>query len=322
MSEQEQSFENKIPLIILAGPTAVGKTSLSIALAKAVNGEIISADSMQVYRGMDIGTAKIKPSETEGIRHHLIDILEPAESFHVVLFQKLAKEAIADIRAKGRIPVVVGGTGFYIQALLYDIDFSENNESSGYREYLQALSETHGASYLHDMLKKVDADAAEQIHTNNIKRIIRALEYYEQTGRQISKHNSEQQNRKSPYHYVYFVLNDQRQRLYQRIEQRIDNMMEKGLLDEVKKLKETGCKRGMVSMEGLGYKELLDYLDGKCTLEEAVYMLKRDTRHFAKRQLTWFRRERDVIWMDRQEYGDDPHILEAILKVLEKNGFL
>lgn len=320
MDRQTMKNENKIPLIILTGPTAVGKTALSIALAKAVNGEMISADSMQVYKGMDIGTAKVTKAEMAGIPHHLIDILEPDEDFHVVEFQRLAKEALRDIHARGKLPILVGGTGFYIQALLYDIDFSENDADTGYREQLEELAKAQGVEALHDMLRRVDPEAAAQIHANNKKRVIRALEYYEKTGEQISKHNAEQHAKSSPYRYAYFVLNDDRQRLYKRIEQRIDEMMAAGLVDEVKRLRDSGCKRGMVSMEGLGYKEILAYLDGECTLEEAVYVLKRDTRHFAKRQLTWFKRERDVIWLNRAEYGDDARILEEMLLRLRALG--
>lgn len=320
MDGQTMINDNKIPLIILTGPTAVGKTALSIALAKAVNGEMISADSMQVYKGMDIGTAKVTKAEMAGIPHHLIDILEPDEGFHVVTFQKLAREAVRDIHARGKVPIVVGGTGFYIQALLYDIDFSENDADTGYREHLEALAKEQGVQVLHEMLRRVDPAAAEQIHANNKKRVIRALEYYEKTGEQISKHNAEQHAKQSPYHYAYFVLNDDRKKLYQRIERRIDEMMAAGLVDEVKRLQAAGCRRGMVSMEGLGYKEILAYLEGECTLEEAVYVLKRDTRHFAKRQLTWFKRERDVIWLDRTAYEDDTRILEEMLRQLRILG--
>ena len=306
----------KKPLIILTGPTAVGKTALSISLAKAVGGEMISADSMQVYRGMDVGTAKIRQEEMCGIPHYLIDVLDPKEAFNVTLFKQMALEAMENIYARGRIPIVVGGTGFYIQALLYDIDFSRHDDDMEYREELMKLGSEKGAEYLHHMLSLVDGEAAKEIHANNMKRVIRALEYYYQTGEKISVHNARQRESVSPYHFMYFVLNDDRAKLYQRIEQRIDTMLEDGLVEEVKKLKESGCHKGMVSMEGLGYKEILDYLDGNCTLEEAVYILKRDTRHFAKRQLTWFKRERDVTWIDRQVYENDEKILETMLDML------
>lgn len=304
----------KRPLIILTGPTAVGKTKASIGLAKALNGEIISADSMQVYKYMDIGSAKIRPEEMQGIRHYLIDELEPDEEFHVVKFQQMAKEAMEAIYVKGKIPIVVGGTGFYIQALLYDIDFTESNEDSTYRQELEQLAKEQGAEQLHEMLRNVDPVSADTIHANNVKRVIRALEFYHQTGEKISEHNEQERAKESPYDFCYFVLNDDRENLYERINLRIDQMLEEGLVKEVKSLKDKGYTRDMVSMQGLGYKEILDYLNGECTLEEAIYILKRDTRHFAKRQLTWFRRERDVIWIDKPAYNyDEDKILEAML---------
>ena len=294
------------PLIILAGPTAVGKTSLSIRLAKETGGEIISADSMQVYRHMDIGSAKITKEEMDGVPHYLVDVLEPEEEFNVVRFQQMAKEAAEKIWEKGKIPLVVGGTGFYIQALLYDIDFTENDGDESYRRQLeQKGSDEEGASELYEMLKTVDPKAAQEIHPRNIKRIIRALEFYHQTGRKISEHNETQRQKESPYNYAYFVLTDERSRLYERIDQRVDLMMEQGLLDEVRYLKERGVRKDSTAMQGLGYKELYAYLEGEYPLDEAVRIIKRDTRHFAKRQLTWFKRERDVIWADKSVIGQE-----------------
>ena len=312
----KQQYKTKKPLIILTGPTAVGKTKLSIELAKAVNGQMISADSMQVYRHMDIGTAKIRSEEMQGIPHYLIDVLDPWESFDVVRFQTMAKEALEKIYAAGAIPIVVGGTGFYIQALLYDIDFDENDSETDYRTELQAFADLHGSEALHDRLRQVDEKSALMIHPNNVKRVIRALEFYHQTGTRISEHNETQRQKESPYRFVYFVLDDERERIYRRIDQRIDQMLDQGLVAEVKQLRDMGCTRDMVSMQGLGYKEILAYLDGKCTLEEAVYILKRDTRHFAKRQLTWFRREQEVRWIERQEYPDEAAMLQAMLAQL------
>ena len=294
------------PLIILAGPTAVGKTSLSIRLAKEIGGEIISADSMQVYRHMDIGSAKITKEEMGGVPHYLVDVLEPEEEFNVVRFQQMAKEAAERIWKKGKIPLVVGGTGFYIQALLYDIDFTENDGDESYRRQLeQKASDEEGASELYEMLKTVDPKAAQEIHPRNIKRVIRALEFYHQTGKKISEHNETQRQKESPYHYAYFVLTDERSRLYERIDQRVDLMMEEGLLDEVCYLKERGVRKDSTAMQGLGYKELYEYLEGRYPLDEAVRIIKRDTRHFAKRQLTWFKRERDVIWADKSVIGQE-----------------
>ena len=303
----------KKPLIILTGPTAVGKTALSIKLAQQINGQMISADSMQVYRHMDIGTAKISIEEMQGIPHYLIDVLEPTEEFNIVRFQQMAKAALEQIYAAGAIPIVVGGTGFYIQSLLYDIQFEESNEDTGYRDALQQLATDRGPEYLHRLLAEVDPAAASGIHAHNVKRVIRALEFYHQTGTRISEHNEEQRKRTSPYQFLYFVLNDDRQALYARIDQRIDQMLEAGLVTEVRMLKDMGCTRDMVSMQGLGYKEILDYLEGRCTLDDAIYILKRDTRHFAKRQLTWFRREPDVIWLNRTDYPDDTAILQDML---------
>ncbi|HJC34146.1 MAG TPA: tRNA (adenosine(37)-N6)-dimethylallyltransferase MiaA [Candidatus Mediterraneibacter faecipullorum] len=294
------------PLIILAGPTAVGKTSLSIRLAKETGGEIISADSMQVYRHMDIGSAKITKEEMEGVPHYLVDVLEPEEEFNVVRFQQMAKEAAERIWEKGKIPLVVGGTGFYIQALLYDIDFTENDGDESYRRQLeQKASDEEGTSELYEMLKAVDLKAAQKIHPRNIKRIVRALEFYHQTGKKISEHNETQRQKMSPYNYAYFVLTDERGRLYERIDRRVDLMMEQGLLDEVRYLKERGVRKDSTAMQGLGYKELYAYLEGEYPLDEAVRIIKRDTRHFAKRQLTWFKRERDVIWADKSVIGQE-----------------
>ena len=309
----------KKPLIILTGPTAVGKTKASISLAQRLNGEIISADSMQVYKHMDIGSAKIRTEEMNGITHHLVDVLEPDEEFHVVRFQQMAKQALDEIYAKGKIPIVVGGTGFYIQALLYDIDFTENNEDTPYRNELAEIAETKGAEYLHQMLREVDPESADTIHANNIKRVIRALEFFNQTGQKISSHNETERAKSSPYDFCYFVLNDDRENLYHRINTRIDEMLEEGLVEEVTRLKARGYTKDMVSMQGLGYKEILDYLDGTCSLEEAVYVLKRDTRHFAKRQLTWFRREKDVIWIDKKVLNyDEETILETMLDCIRE----
>lgn len=313
----------KKPLIILTGPTAVGKTKLSIALAKAVNGEIISADSMQVYRRMDIGSAKIRPEEMQGVPHHLIDVLEPEEDFYVVLFQKLAKEAMEDIWSRGHIPILTGGTGFYIQALLYDIDFTEQECDSAYRRQLEELAETRGNHYLHEMLKAVDPASAEAIHENNRKRVIRALEFYHESGERISEHNERESQKTSPYNFAYFVLNDDREKLYRRIDARVDAMVKAGLVDEVARLQQMGCHADMVSMQGLGYKEILAYLNGTSTLEEAIYIIKRESRHFAKRQLTWFRRERDVIWLNKPDFEyDDTKILTYMMDVLQAKGIL
>ena len=306
----------KKPLIILTGPTAVGKTSLSIALAKAVNGEIISADSMQVYRHMDIGSAKIRPEEMHGVPHHLVDCLEPDEEFNVVRFQQMAKEAMEGIYARGRIPVLVGGTGFYIQAVTGDIDFTVHGEDTTYRRMLEEKAKTEGAQVLHEMLAAVDPASAEAIHANNVKRVIRALEYYQQTGKPISQHNEEQRQKESPYNLAYFVLNDDRSRLYERIDARIDQMLDEGLIDEVKALKEMGYHKGMVSMQGLGYKELLPCLHGDISLAQAAEAIKVGTRNYARRQLIWFRRDTRIRWIPSTELS---HAKERIIQDWEEH---
>lgn len=306
------------PLVVLTGPTAVGKTAVSVEFAKAVQGEIISADSMQVYRGMDIGSAKIRPEEMGGIPHHLLDILEPEETFHVMLFQKLAKEAIEKIYSRGHIPILTGGTGFYIQSVLYDIAFTQETDSN-VRNLLEREAADKGAEYLHEKLAAVDPVTAENIHANNLKRVIRALEFYELNGYTLSEHNERERQRKSPYLFRYYVLNEPRETLYERIEARVDQMMAQGLAEEVKALKERGCTRDMVSMQGLGYKEMLDYLAGICTLEEAVDTIKKETRHFAKRQLTWFRREKEVTWVEKEKFEDRRQLLDFLIEDFTKN---
>lgn len=340
----------KRPIIVLSGPTAVGKTKLSIALAKAVGGEILSADSMQVYRHMDIGSAKITEEEMEGVPHHMIDILEPWEEFSVAVFQNRCKDCLSGIYARRHIPIVAGGTGFYIQALLRDIDFSDSRQGaphlkdgsgaqsrdpkepeqdrewggsggdsgSEYRAELEALAQERGTEYLHRMLAQLDPASAVAIHPNNRKRVIRALEYYRLTGEPISAHNERERRKPPAYDACYFVLNDLRERLYARIDRRVDEMMDKGLVAEVEALRRMGCHRGMISMQGLGYKEILAYLEGESTLEEAVEILKRDTRRFAKRQLTWFRCERDVIWVNKNEFRyDEDEMLRFMLEKVQ-----
>lgn len=301
-------------LIILTGPTAVGKSKLSIELARKVGGEIISADSMQVYKYMDIGTDKIKKENMGGVPHHLIDILEPTQEFNVVLFQKLVKEAMEGIYHRGHIPILVGGTGFYIQAILYDIDFTSTDADMSYRHGLEEIAKVKGGEVLHQRLELVDPESAKAIPAGNVKRVIRALEYYEKTGRKISDHNKEQHEKTSPYDFRYFVLTDHREVLYEKIDKRVDKMIEDGLLGECQKLMTMGIEPSMTSMQGLGYREMMGYINGEYDLERAIYLIKRNTRHFAKRQLTWFRREKDVIWVDKSEYNrEDAQVLDAIL---------
>lgn len=295
----------KKPLIILTGPTAAGKTALSVRLAQEIGGEIISADSMQVYRGMDIGTAKVTEAEKGGVQHHLIDVLDPREPFNVCEFRRMAKAAVERVYESGHVPILVGGTGFYIQSVLYDIDFDDNAEETTLRERLQQELNTFGEKYMHEKLRAIDPEAAAAIHPNNRKRVLRAIEFYQLTGKKISQHNQEQRKRESPYEFLYYVLTMERQALYRRIELRVDRMMADGLLDEVKTLRDRGMHADLISMQGIGYRQIFDYLDGIATIEEAVERIKRETRHFAKRQLTWFRREPDAIWLCAEDYGND-----------------
>lgn len=333
-------------IIILTGPTAVGKTELSIQLAKKVGAEIISADSMQVYKGMDIGTAKITKEEMCGVNHYLIDILSPNQSFDVVQFQTLAKEAIKQIYQNGHIPMIVGGTGFYIQSVLYDIDFSKSTSNNTnfnendiinksynankqaiidqkYRNFLYNIAQTKGNAVLHCMLAEVDEESAKNIHPNNVKRIVRALEYYKETGSKISSHNETQRQKKSPYNFAYFVLNDDRKKLYEKIDTRVEIMFQKGLIDETKKLIDCGLKKESTAMSGIGYKELFDYHEGKASLEQTIELIKQNTRHFAKRQITWFKRERDVLWINYPEYDySKEKILKAMFEKLQERNII
>ena len=311
-------MNGKLPLVVLTGPTAVGKTSLSIRLAHEISAEIISADSMQVYKRMDIGTAKIKKEEMDGITHHMIDILEPREDFNVTMFVSMASELVKNITDRGNIPLITGGTGFYIQALLKNVMFTEEKEDSSIRRELMEYAAANGTEALHDMLGMTDPEYAAQVHPNNIKRVIRAIEYYRQTGDKFSEHNKREALRESPYNYAYFVLNDRRSHIYDRINKRVDIMMQDGLVNEVASLLEEGCTTDMVSMQGLGYKEIIEYIQGKCTLDEAVDNIKQSTRHFAKRQLTWFRREPDVTMLDISQYGSREKVYEKMLEILKE----
>jgi len=294
----------KTPLLIVAGPTATGKSDSAVELALRMNGEVISADSMQVYRGMDIGSAKVTVGEMRGVPHHLIDCADPSENWNVVRFQKEARRAVQDIASRGRLPILCGGTGFYIQALLYDIDFTQMEENTPLRDRLSALAAEKGPEAVHALLLEKDPASAAAIHPNNLKRVIRAIEFMEESGGSIAAHNSQQRERESAYRSVFFVLTMDRARLYEKIDRRVDIMMERGLVDEVAGLRAMGIQRDSTSMQGIGYKQIYGYLDGEYDLEEAVRLIKRDTRHFAKRQLTWFKREKDVIWTDLDRFGN------------------
>ena len=313
MNYKKELIKLHKPLIILTGPTAVGKTATSIGFAKAIGGEIISADSIQVYKGMDIGSAKITKQEMDGVPHHLIDILNPEDAFNVMLFQQYAKKAIHEIYERGHIPIITGGTGFYIQSVLYDIQF-EDEEESDVRKRLEQEAAEFGAEYLYEKLQNVDKLYADSLHANNVKRVIRALEFYELNGYPFSQHNQTQRENVSPYLFRYYVLNEERGVLYRRIEQRVDNMVSEGLLEEIKGLKEKGYTRNLVSMQGIGYKEVFRYLDNECSFDDAIAEIKLNTRHFAKRQLTWFRREKEVCFINKQDFSHDyDKILEYLI---------
>ena len=296
--------QKKRKLAVIAGPTAVGKSAAAVGLAKRLDGEIVSADSVQVYRGMDIGSAKVTEEQMQGIPHHLISVLDPHENFDIVRFKQMADEAIDDICSRGRLPVMCGGTGFYIQSVIYGIDFTENESRPDIRARLQAYADEHGADALHDLLRERDPASAEAIHPHNVRKVIRALEFWELSGGiAISEHNARERGRQPGFDLAYFGLYRPRELLYADIDRRVDMMMEQGLLDEVKGLIEAGVPLNGTAMQALGYKELAEHLGGGCSLEEAVEKIKTGSRHYAKRQLTWLRRERNVIWINMQDFA-------------------
>ena len=301
MSDISQAV--KTPLLIIAGPTATGKSASAAELAIRMDGEVVSADSMQVYRGMDIGSAKVTAEEMRGVPHHLIDCVDPSETWNVVRFQEEARKAVSGIAARGKLPILCGGTGFYIQALLYDIDFTQMEENTPLRQRLSDMAAEKGPEAVHALLAQRDPASAAAIHPNNIKRVIRALEFIEASGDSIAAHNAQQREKESAYRSVFFVLTMDRAGLYERIDRRVDIMMQQGLLEEVRGLRDRGIPRDSTAMQGIGYKQIYGFLEGEYSLEEAVRLVKRDTRHFAKRQLTWFRREKDVIWVDLDRFG-------------------
>ena len=309
----------KKPLVVIAGPTACGKTDISIELAKRINGEIISADSMQVYKFMDIGTAKATKEEMQGIKHYLIDEFMPDEDFNVMIFQQKAKEYMEEIYSKGKIPIIAGGTGFYINAVVNDNEFTETEEDNSLREKLYKDAQENGADYNHNKLKKIDPEYAATVHANNIKRVARALEYFCLTGQKFSEHNAEEKKKTSPYNTSFIILNMDREKLYKRIDMRVDIMIKNGLIDEVKKLLDMGYNPRLVSMQGLGYKEIVPYIAGEWSLEKAVDELKKRTRHFAKRQLTWFKRQTEnCLWVDLTE-GNKEKALNKITEYINNN---
>ena len=311
----------KKPLIVIAGPTACGKTGLSIKLAKLINGEIISGDSMQVYKYMDIGTAKATKEEMNGIKHYMIDEFYPDEEFNVTIFQKKSKEYMEKIYSENKIPILCGGTGFYINALVNDNDFTETENDYTFRNSLYKFAEDNGAEALHKRLEDIDPESAKNIHPNNIKRVARAIEFFELTKTPISKHNENEKQKTSPYNTAFIILNMDRAKLYDRIEKRIDIMVENGLIEEVKKLLDMGYSEDLVSMQGIGYKEIVPYIKGECSLDYAISELKKATRHFAKRQITWFKRQTEGLWVDLSVQSED-EALKTIENYIKELGII
>lgn len=305
---------NKKKILILAGPTGVGKTNLSIKLAKKMNGEIISADSMQIYKYMDIGSAKIKNEEMDGVIHHLINVCEPDEEFNVSVYVDLAKKIIDEITLKNKLPIIVGGTGLYIRSLIYNQKHCTLGEDKEYRNYLQNLAEEKGNEYVHSMLKEIDYESYSTIHFNNLKRVVRALEVYHLTKKTFSSFKYDEE---AIYDFKYYILNLDRKNLYENINKRVDFMIEEGLINEVKKLKERGYTRNLQSMQGIGYKEVFDYLDNKISLDEMIELIKKNSRNYAKRQLTWFRKEKESHFINKDNMDDD-QILNYIINDYNK----
>ena len=308
----------KQKLLVLGGPTAVGKTELSIKLAKELNGEIISADSMQIYKYMDIGSAKVTEQEMDGIKHHLIDVIEPNVPFSVADFKEYGEIALKNILSKNKFPIIAVGTGLYINSLTCNMTFTEAEKDEEYRLYLEKLSEEKGNDFVHEMLKEIDPISYKEIHANNRKRVIRALEVYKLTKKPFSSFNAGEDFYKSDYDVYYYVLTMNRDKLYERINKRVDIMIEKGLLEECIKLKEMGYTSNMQSMQGIGYKEILYYLENKISFEDAVNMIKQGSRNYAKRQLTWFRRDKRCIFLDKDVMSED-EILHKVLNDIRNN---
>lgn len=308
----------KQKLLIIAGPTGVGKTELSIKLAKLLNGEVISADSMQIYKYMDIGSAKVTKDEMQGIKHHMIDVVLPSENFTVVDYKNMAEKEINNVIEQNKLPIIVGGTGLYINSLTCNMNFTEAESDIEYRKYLEDLAIEKGNEYVHNLLKEIDPISYEKIHANNLKRVIRALEVYKVSGKPFSSFNDLETFYKSKYDIYYYVLNMNRDKLYDRINIRVDKMFSDGLLQECKNLKELGYNTTMQSMQGIGYKEVLYYLDNKITLEEAREMIKQGSRNYAKRQLTWFRKDPRVKFINKDIYSEEA-ILNLIIKDIKNN---
>jgi len=311
-------LNNKENLLIILGPTAIGKSDVAINVAQKINGEIISADSMQIYKYMDIGTAKVKPEEMRGIPHYLIDIVYPDEEFTVADFKHEAEKYISEINNKNKLPIVVGGTGLYINSLVYELKFTKVKSNPDLRQNLNELAEKYGNNYIYNKLCKIDSISAKRINPNDRKRIIRALEIYYETGKPMSYFNNNFRKESNKYNLIMIGLNTDRKLLYSRIEKRIDEMINRGLIDEVKNLLNMGYNKNLTSMQAIGYKEIISYLEGEIELSEAINILKRNTRRFAKRQLTWFRRDNRIKWIDIKDFKDIDDIGNYIFSYVNK----
>lgn len=305
----------KKKVLVIAGPTAVGKTNLSIRLAKALNGEIVSTDSMQIYKYMDIGSAKITREEMQGVPHHMIDVVDPKDSYSVAEYKDSAIRCIEDIISRNKLPILVGGTGLYINALTCNMNFTEAESDTEYRKELEILADINGNEFIHNMLKEIDPVSYKEIHYNNRKRVIRALEVYKLTNKPFSSFNSGEEFYNGPYDVKFYVLNMNREKLYERINLRVDLMLENGLIEECINLKNMGHNSLMQSMQGIGYKEIFYYLDNKISYDNAVEMIKQGSRNYAKRQLTWFRRDPRAIFLDKDKYTEE-EIFKSIINDL------
>ena len=318
-------YEEDKPLLILAGPTAVGKSDISVKVAKALGGECISADSIQVYKGLNIGSGKITEEEMEGVPHHLLDILNPEEDYDASAFQRMAREKVEEIYRRERLPILVGGTGFYIQAMLRDIDFKEEDEAEKerLRSRLEKEMEVRGSTALHEELKQVDSVSAEEIHPHNRQRIMRALEYFYLHKSPISKHNREEKEKEALYNSLFLVLNRNREDLYEGINARVEKMFQDGLVSEVEAFYKKGYTEHSPGFKGIGYREIFPYLRGECSLSECKALIQQNSRHYAKRQLTWFKREKETIFVEAENFQSREEEAEWIIeKCMSKWEFL
>ena len=304
-------------ILVICGPTAVGKTKYAIEAAKAFDGEIVSCDSMQIYKYMDIGSAKPTAEELSQAKHHLVDFVDPRDEFSVAEYQTLARAAIDDILSRGKLPVISGGTGLYLNAILYDMDFAKAPKDDSYRQSLQKICDEQGPEALHKMLQEKDPEAASQIHANNVKKIIRALERLD-SGEENVQPFSSLTKEWDAYDPLIIGLTRDRQELYERINDRVEMLIDEGLVEEVQRLMNMGLTEDNISMKGIGYKEIIDYLNGQITIEEAIDKVQKNTRHYAKRQLTWFRRYAKIVWYDISQFDGDKKALSEFIRWLEE----